>query len=582
MQVIATAGHVDHGKSTVVHALTGMQPDRWEEERRRGLTIDLGFAWTELPEVGEVAFVDVPGHERFVPNMLAGIGPVPAVLFVVAADRGWMPQSAEHLAALDALQIQHGLLVITRCDLADPAQALAQARRELAASALGAVPAVTVSGTTGAGLPELRTALARLLATLPRPDTTADIRLWIDRCFTAGGAGTVVTGTLAAGTMAIGDELQLAGSQERVRVRGLQTLGKAASPVPAVARVAVNVRGIARERLRRGNALLTPGAWWQTQVVDVALHGAVSDDLPGQLVLHIGSAAVAVRVRPLGPDAARLTLQRGLPLRVGDRALLRDPGRHRVAAGVQLLDVRPPELSRSGAARARARALATSDLVGLQFAEHGFLREGELRAMGLAVTGTELPGGWRCDPGHWSTLTRQLRQRVEEWGRAHPLQPGTPEPVLVRELGLPDERLLGTLVAHARLHRGDGQVRRDGHDGNLPAAVERALEILLVDFRQEPFVAPTAGRLAELGLGGRELAAAVRAGRLVKVADGVVLPPGAEQQAAQLLAALPQPFTASQARRALNTTRRVAVPLLELLARSGVTRRLPDGTHELR
>ena len=170
MQVIATAGHVDHGKSALVRALTGMEPDRWAEERRRGLTIDLGFAWTKLPGGERVAFVDVPGHERFVPNMLAGVGPVPAVLFVVAADGGWMPQSAEHLAAIDAVGIRHGLLAVTRSDLADPGPATRQALDRIARTSLGAVAAVAVSAVTGAGLPDLRDALARLVAALPVPD----------------------------------------------------------------------------------------------------------------------------------------------------------------------------------------------------------------------------------------------------------------------------------------------------------------------------------------------------------------------------------------------------------------------------
>src|SRR5215813_4105947 len=156
MQVIATAGHVDHGKSTLVRALTGMEPDRWEAERRRGLTIDLGYAWLTLPSGERLAFVDVPGHERFVPNMLAGLGPVPAVMFVVAADGGWMPQSAEHLAAVDALGVRHGLLVITRSDLADPGQATRQALAEIARTSLGAVEVISVSAVTGQGLDDLR------------------------------------------------------------------------------------------------------------------------------------------------------------------------------------------------------------------------------------------------------------------------------------------------------------------------------------------------------------------------------------------------------------------------------------------
>src|SRR5690349_3686578 len=179
MHVIATAGHVDHGKSTLVRALTGMEPDRWAEERRRGMTIDLGFAWTTLPSGETVAFVDVPGHERFVPTMLAGVGPVPAALIVVAADEGWKPQSAEHLAALAALDVRHGLLVVTRSDLADPAPATAQALTELARTPLGRVPAVAVSGLTGAGLDDLRAAIDTLVLGLPAPARDEPVRLWI-------------------------------------------------------------------------------------------------------------------------------------------------------------------------------------------------------------------------------------------------------------------------------------------------------------------------------------------------------------------------------------------------------------------
>ena len=224
MQVIATAGHVDHGKSTLVRALTGMEPDRWAEERRRGLTIDLGFAWFTLPSGQQVAFVDVPGHERFVPNMLAGVGAVPAVLFTVAADEGWMPQSEEHLAAVDALGITHGLLAVTRSDLADPAQARRQALGRLAATSLGEVEAVAVSARTGRGMPALRDALDRLAARLPQPDPAAPVRLWVDRAFQIRGSGTVVTGTLPAGTIRERQELLLTPSMDAARVRGMGQL----------------------------------------------------------------------------------------------------------------------------------------------------------------------------------------------------------------------------------------------------------------------------------------------------------------------------------------------------------------------
>ena len=222
MHVVATAGHVDHGKSTLVRALTGMEPDRWAEERRRGMTIDLGYAWSALPSGAVLGFVDVPGHQRFIGNMLAGLGPAPAVLVVVAADEGWRRQSGEHLAAVDALGLQHGLLVITRSDLADPGPATRQALEQIRDTSLGAVEAVAVSGKTGLGLDQLSAALDRLVTRLPRPDLAAPVRLWVDRAFTVRGSGTVVTGTLGAGTLRSGDELELRG--RLVRVRALQSL----------------------------------------------------------------------------------------------------------------------------------------------------------------------------------------------------------------------------------------------------------------------------------------------------------------------------------------------------------------------
>ncbi len=588
MHVLATAGHVDHGKSTLVRALTGMEPDRWAEERRRGMTIDLGFAWTTLPSGRRLAIVDVPGHERFVPNMLAGVGPVPTVLFVVAGDEGWMPQSGEHLAALHALDVRHGLLVVTRSDLADPAPALAQARSQLAVTSLGHVEAVVVSGATAVGLDTLVAALDRLLGTLPAPDRDADVRLWVDRFFTVKGSGAVVTGTLAAGTVRVGDELVVAGSGARVRVRGLQCLGEQAHAVGAVARIAVNLRGVPRtghgRGLGRGDALLSPGAFVSTDLLDVRVHGDPVADLPREALLHVGSAAVPVRIRPLGADTARLTLAAPLPLRIGDRALLRDPGRHHVAGGVTLLDVRPPPLARRGAARARAGRLETLDGrpdEASELARRRVVRRGELAAMGVPSTAVPTAGEWLVDPAHLALLRRRLREVVSTYAAAHPLEDGVPVEVVRSRLDLPDRALVEALVA-APLALREGRVVPAGRRLDLPPAVAKAVQHLQEDLADAPFAAPQAGRLAELGLGSRELTAAVRAGALVRIADAVVLLPGAERAAAERLADLPQPFTLGQARQALGTTRRVAVPLLEMLDRQGRTARLPDDRRTVR
>lgn len=582
MWVVATAGHVDHGKSTLVRALTGMEPDRWAEERRRGMTIDLGFAWTTLPSGGTLAFVDVPGHERFVPNMLAGIGPVPAALIVVAADEGWMPQSAEHLAALHALGVSYGLLAVTRADLADPGPAAARALAEIAATSLGAVEAVPVSAVTGAGLPELRAALDRLTARLPDPARDAPVRLWVDRAFTVRGSGTVVTGTLGGGRLRAGDELELAATGEAVRVRGLHSLGVARTDLEAVARAAVNLRGLPRDRIGRGDALLTPGRFGRTDLLDVRLSGDPAADLPATLTLHVGSAAVPARVRPLGPDTVRLRLARPLPLLIGDRALLRDPGRHHVAGGVTVLDVDPPPLRRRGAAAARAAVLAgldgRPDLAG-ELRRRRLVRAGDLTRMGVPPTATPVAGQWLADPEHWRDLGRRLTEEVARYAAEHPLAAGVPVDVLRHRLDLP-ERALVTALLRPPLRLRDGLVTA-APQGTLPDPVARAVDRVRAEYGDRPFQAPEAHHLADLGLGPREIGAAVRAGALLKLAENVVLLPGAPDDAVRVLAGLPQPFTLSAARQALGTTRRVAVPLLELLDRRGATRRLPDDAREV-
>ncbi|WP_305784479.1 selenocysteine-specific translation elongation factor [Symbioplanes lichenis] len=574
MHVIATAGHVDHGKSTLVRALTGMEPDRWAEERRRGMTIDLGFAWTELTPGVTVAFVDVPGHERFVPNMLAGIGPVPAALLVVAADEGWMPQSAEHLAALDALGVRHGLLVVTRSDLADPALAIEEARLELAPTGLRDVEAVAVSAVTGAGLDDLRPALTRLVATLPQ-EVPGPVRLWVDRAFTVKGSGTVVTGTLGAGRLAVGDELELTGHPRPVRVKGLQSLGAPVTEIAAPARVAVNLRGLAKEDVSRGEALLTPGKFLLTELLDVRVHGDAVADLPATLMFHLGSAAVAARVRPLGPDTARLRLARPLPLRLGDRALLRDPGRHHVAGGVTVLDVVPPGLSRRGAAAARAEVLAgldgTPDLGG-ELRRRRLARSGDLERMGVTVDAPPVAGDWLADPGHWAALGERLAEEVAAHARDNPLEPGAPVEALRHRLGLPDRALVEALVRPPLVLRAG---RVSTADAGTPAELAEAVGKALAGHR---FDAPEAN---DLTLTPKQIAAAARAGLLVHLGGGVVLPPTAPEEAAAVLADLPQPFTLSEARQALGTTRRVAVPLLGLLDTRGLTRRLPDDRREV-
>jgi len=628
MHVIATAGHVDHGKSTLVRALTGMEPDRWEEERRRGLTIDLGFAWTDLPAAANqpgsrLAFVDVPGHERFVPNMLAGLGPVPAVLMVVAADGGWMPQSAEHLAAIDALGISRGLLAVTRADLADPGPALRRATAEIAASSLGAVEAAAVSAVTGAGLPELRAALARLASGLPEPDPEAPVRLWVDRAFSVKGSGTVVTGTLPAGTVRAGDELLLTPGLRPVRVRAIESMGQPAGQVHGVARVALNLRGVARDVPARGMALVTPGGWTLTSIVDVRYVPPSADPreaprLPRELAVHVGSARAMAGVRVLGPAggaalAVRLTLRDPLPLHVGDRVLLRDPGAAGLLIlGATVLDAAPPPLGRRGAAAAAARELARwtdppgpADLL----RRHGLLRTGALAAMGVAGAREPVVADWSADPAFWSAARERLVTAVAEHAAQDPLALGLTVEAARAALGLPDRRLAEALAGTTPavvLREGylrpaasgarpaasgarpagssarEGPLRKNGDASLVPEPLLRAVRAVRQDLAGDPFRAPEAERLRELGLDVRSIAAAARAGLLLRIGEQLVLAPGADADAATVLARLPQPFTTAEARKALGTTRRVAIPLLEFLDRARITDRLPDDRRRLR
>jgi selenocysteine-specific elongation factor len=591
VQVIATAGHVDHGKSTLVRALTGMEPDRWAEERRRGMTIDLGYAWTTLASGEQIAFVDVPGHERFITNMLAGVGPVPAVLLVIAADDGWAAQTEEHVRALHALGVRHGLVAVTRSDLADPTPAIEQARQQLAATTLAGIPVVSVSGDTGAGLEELRTALAALARRLPPADPEARVRLWVDRSFTIRGSGTVVTGTLTAGMLRRTDVLEL--GESLVTVRGLQRLGQPEVAVAAPARVAVNLRGVAHEDVGRGDVLLTPHAWHRTTVADVRVD---CSDVPSHVVLHIGAAAVPATVRRLDAtrladsSLVRLMFDAPLALQAGDRVLLRDPGRRQLIGGATVLDPAPPSLRRRGAAKARASALAGdrgSPDVRAEVARRGAASRVFLRTIGVPV-GDQVPSGvvsagsWLVTATLWEEWLDGLRAAVDRQPRVL-LDAGVSHADLTRTLGLEEPDLLTALLgACPELEDAGGRVRKRGAAPSLRPDLDNAVSRLVATLKADPFGAPEQQRLVSLGLGHRELSAAAAARAILLLPGDIALLPTAPADAVERLRDLSQPFTLSAARQALGTTRRVAIPLLEHLDRMGITQRVDGDLRRLR
>lgn len=590
MYVVATAGHVDHGKSTLVRALTEMDPDRWEEEKRRELTIDLGFAWTTLPSGADVAFVDVPGHEKFLGNMLAGVGPAPVVLFVVAADEGWQAQSTDHRDALRALGVEHGIIALTRSDRAT-VDRTAEIRTQLAGTPLADAPIIPVSAPTGDGIAELRQALDEVLAAAPVPDAQAPVRLWVDRAFSVKGAGTVVTGTLAAGTLRVGDSLKVAtaGGEKDVEIRGLHSENRAQDSLGPVTRAAVNLRGADAADIHRGDVLLTPGAWRLVDYLDVRrTFGAELDRLPDNLVVHTGTAGVEAHLRPLSADFARISLAHPLPLQLLDRFVVRSPGGRHVVAGVEAVDLRPPELNRRGAARRRAEELSAQHSFcdpASYLRRVGFARVDDLARDGFSTAAP--PQGIIAFRDWWiaaSQVTRwkqSLTDALHAHTAAHPLAPGMPRKAAMDALGLQEEGLLGLAIAAAKAESSEGVLRLPGQQADLGAA-ERGVAAIEERLKAEPFAAPEADDLTELGLGPKELAAAERAGRLLRLKQGIVLLPSAPEEARRRLAELEQPFTLSAARKALGTTRRVAIPLLEYLDAQRITRRGDGGQRSLR
>jgi selenocysteine-specific elongation factor len=417
--IIATAGHVDHGKSSLVEALTGTNPDRFEEERIRGLTIDLGFAHTTLPSGAGISFIDVPGHVRFLRNMLAGVGGVDACMFVVAATEGWKPQSEEHLRILELVGISHGVIALTKVDLVDDEWRQLQEmdlRDRLAGSFLADAPMLPVSATTGQGLGELRSALDDLVDSTPTAADRGRPRLWVDRVFAAKGSGTVVTGTLTGGSLTVDQQVRAAAHD--VRIRAVQSHGHSEQSIGPGNRVALNLVGVDHTELERGDAVIVPEQWRPTRRVDASLHvlPAIGHEVTrrGAYFAYIGSGEFPVKVRVLGTDSippggdgfVRLHLVRALPLTPGDRYVLRESGRDETVGGGEVLDI-APVLPAS-----KARPDRSIDRV---IAERGWIDVDDLEA----ITGERRQptfGRHVVSPDWLQTTQREVMARVEAAG----------------------------------------------------------------------------------------------------------------------------------------------------------------------
>ncbi|HEY3723273.1 MAG TPA: selenocysteine-specific translation elongation factor [Acidimicrobiia bacterium] len=570
MDVIATAGHVDHGKSTLIVALTGRDPDRFAEEKRRGLTIDLGFAWTVLPSGSELGFVDVPGHERFIGNMLAGVGGVRSALLVVAADEGWMPQTEEHHEVLRLLEVERGIVAITKTDLVEPDRCAA-VQSQIAERAARRWPIVEVSARTGAGLAELRAALDRLQASVP-PDAGTRPRLWVDRSFTVRGAGTVVTGTLQGGSLQVDEEVDVMGDRRlRARVRTIQTHERARDVAVAGSRVALNLVGVDHRNVRRGDAVCLGSQWWMSDCVDarVTVTAGARLDARGAYLLYLGTAVVPARIRSLPAHGmARLRLSRPLPIAVGDRFVVRDTGRGRVVAGGAVLDVDPAGPIDPGRLRRREAAAPERELLDVLLAERDFVPTADAEALAPGgSTRAERAGAFLTAPETLDRLGQAATDAVARHHDEHPSEPGVPVARLGRTLQVPDGAL-GAVLARTELVS-------DGETVHAPGrrAPTDALEGTLAASGLAP---PPA---AELDASARLLRALVRDGVLVMAGPFAYRRADFDEAVRIVRARIDAdgPQTTSALRAALGITRKHALPLLEEMDRRGVTRRRGDG-----
>ncbi|PDV98896.1 selenocysteine-specific translation elongation factor [Candidatus Viridilinea mediisalina] len=612
MYIIGTAGHVDHGKSTLVKSLTGIDPDRWAEEQRREMTIDLGFAWFTLPSGRLVSLVDVPGHERFIKNMLAGVGGFDAAMLVVAADEAVMPQTIEHLAILDLLEVRHGLVVLTKADLVD-APWLDLVREEvserLRGTSLAHAPLVAVSARSGAGLNELRQTLDAVLdATPARSHARGHPRLPVDRAFTMGGFGTVVTGTLLDGPLALGAELEILPVGRKARVRGLQIHGQKTEVALPGNRVAVNLAGIHHSEVGRGAVLAPPGALRPTHMLD--LHLRVLADAPAPILqnsaldLFSGASEVPCRVtlldaEQLDPGAqgwVQLRLAAPIALRRGDRCILRVASPSRTVAGGLVVDTHPARHRRFRAdVLAQLETLARGEPADLllqalacgmpqtyaEAATRSGLPEAELgplAAQGVAAGQIVLLNSQSNDPhmistGAWEQLCTQLQEHLRAHHQRFPLRRGIPREELRQKLQLNPRSLSAVLhqaAQQALIATNETSVWLQGHNPHPDAAGQHALAAALEAMARSPYSPPAPK------LDGELLAWALEQHLFVRVAPEVFFLPATY---AELVAWVRQTIinqgsiSLGNIRDHFGSSRKYALALLEHLDERKITRR---------
>lgn len=640
MSCIGTAGHVDHGKSTLVKALTGIDPDRLAEEKERGMTIDLGFAWLRLPSGREASIVDVPGHESFIKNMLAGVGGIDLALLVVAADEGIMPQTEEHLAILDLLRVSWGVVALTKCDLVET-DWLELVREELAArlstTTLASAPILPVSAYTGAGLPELLATLDNLLEAAPGRQNLGRPRLPVDRVFTIQGFGTVVTGTLLDGTFTVGQEVEILPRGLRARIRNLQTHKTSVETAQPGVRTAMNLVGVAKADLARGDVITLPGRLRPTTLLDARVQLLASAPRPlahnHEVDCYVGAKEVRARVLLLDSDELQpgqrgwVQLKLAEPVAVArrDRFILRIPSPSLTIGGGEIIDTHPrhhkrhqpamlaaleilergtpeevmfaalnslpggpkKESGKSGGAPAPSHALR-----GLQgYEEEQAIQRSSLPAEeGRAALAALLEQGQviRLGPFYfaapvWEQLRASAKAIVADYHRHYPLRAGLPKEEWRARLGLSPRQAneaLAALIAAGELAEATSAaaVRLPDHEPRLTPDQQRNVDALLRQIQDSPFSPPGRTEI-EAAIGAEVTAALIEQGTLVKVSDAVLFTSNAYHEAIRHLVAhlrLHEKITVAEARDLLGTSRKYMLALLEHLDERRITRRVGD------
>ena len=626
--ILATAGHVDHGKSALVKALTGIDPDRLPEEKARGITIELGFAHLSLPGL-HLGIVDVPGHEDFVKNMVAGVGSIDIALLIVAVDDGWMPQTEEHFQILNYLGVKRGVVALTKSDLIEPndERAVGAVREKLARTPFAAAPIVKTSVVSGVGLDQLKECLANVLAEVAPSRDIGKPRLPVDRAFTLRGVGTVVTGTLTGGTLRRGQHLMVQPLKTATRIRSVQSHSREVEASLPGTRTALNLPDVAaaqegtQARVERGHTVTLPNLGDPQKIASVLLEK--SDRMAGMATpaanplrdgsrvrVHHSSANYAARVvipwdGPLAPGQqriAQLRFESPVFLFAGDRFIVRDWSEQWTLAGGIVLDPDPPARGlRFAGQRAflSARAQSPEDLRTLimsllqrdQAVKRGSLLvksrfSTEETAATLSTLAEQklvvLNGEWAIEGKWWTGVTQKARDEIAADHRAHPDRPGLAITDLRRALGLPEAALFDVLLRNlsgSGFTQSGTAIRQISHQLALPPQLQAHGQRLRASLLAKPFEPPTRKELAPDAPSQQALRFLIQSGEAIELDADTALLAENYVKAAQLIKAHLQKTggaTASELRQILNTNRRVIIPLLERLDREGVTIRQGD------